>query len=214
MSYPSAPHVETDFSKITRLVNDYPFAHIFTGEGSSGRVTRLPFVCDVHQDEFVTLRAHMDRKNPQAALIDGANVLIAFSGPNTYVSPNWRSDRSRAATWDYTAVHVWGRATVCSEAEFFAALITDLAATAEEKHEAVSKGKRWSFDQAPKAYVERLRPYVVGFEVKVTSIEAISKLHQDFPAKEALSVAEHLSRSGFEDSRCIADLIREKNSRI
>jgi len=212
MSYPPKPHVEHDSARIDALIKAYPFAHIFSGTGTNQRVTRLPFVHDKEDAGFGRLRAHMDANNPQAAHLDGGEVLIAFAGPHAYVSPNWRGDRTRGATWDYTAVHVWGRARLRQERGFFAELIRDLAAPREAQYEALSAHPRWTFEDAPEAYVDRLFPHLKAFEVEITHIEAISKLHQDFAPRDALMVADHLANSADEGGRKIADLIREKTA--
>ncbi|WP_262692846.1 FMN-binding negative transcriptional regulator [Kordiimonas aestuarii] len=210
MAYPPKPHVEHDWGCITRLVADAPFAHIFSGAAGSQRVTRLPFVFDDHGDGTGTLRAHMDANNPQCAQLDGGDMLVAFSGPHAYVSPNWRGDRARGATWDYTAVHMWGRACIRQERAFFASLIRDLAAPPEHRYQALSEHPQWTLEDAPEAYVDRLFPHLTGFEIKVTRVEAISKVHQDFPPKDALLVADHLAQSQDEGGRLIAEVIREK----
>lgn len=212
MTYPPKPHVEHDGARIAALISAYPFAHIFSGTGPDQRVTRLPFVHDTIGEGFGRLRAHMDANNPQAAHLDGGDVLVAFSGPHAYVSPNWRSDRTRGATWDYTAVHVWGRTRLRQERSFFAELIRDLAAPREVEHENLTEHPHWTFEDAPEAYVDRLFPHLKAFEVEITHVEAISKLHQDFAPRDALMVADHLANSTDEDGRRIAALIREKTA--
>lgn len=211
MTYPPKPHRELDAARISAHIRAYPFAHIFSGTGTDQRVTRLPFAYD-GDGEGGLLRGHMDANNPQANHLDGGEVLIAFSGPNAYVSPNWRSDRTRGATWDYTAVHVWGRVRLRQERAFFAQLINDLSAPLEERFEALSPHPRWSFADAPEAYVDRLFPHLRGFEVEITRIEAITKVHQDFAPKDAYLVADHLAESPEEGGRQIAALIREKTA--
>ncbi|WP_420430326.1 FMN-binding negative transcriptional regulator [Kordiimonas sp.] len=212
MSYPSIPHREEDWSRITGLIKAYPFAHLFTGSGTRARVTRLPFAFDDTGEGGGSLRAHMDARNPQVSALDDTDVLVAFSGPDAYVSPNWRNDRSRGATWDYTAVHIWGRAVIRRDRDFFATLIRDLAAPAEEKYQSLSDAPTWTFEDAPEDYVNRLLPHLVGFEITITRVEAISKLHQDFAPKDALRVADHLAQSPNEDGRTIASLIRAKTA--
>lgn len=210
MVYPPRPHQEHDPAKIEGLIRAFPFAHFFTGENGALRVTRLPFAVNVEAGEVRRLRAHMNAHNPQSHALNGAEALVAFSGPDTYVSPNWRTAADRGATWDYTAVHVWGRVRVRGDREFFERLIGDLAAAAEARFRGLSEKPDWSMKNVTDEYVERLRPQLCAFEVEVSRVEAISKLHQDFPEADARGVAGHLARSAHENSRTVGALISER----
>lgn len=210
MVYPPKWSREQDPGEIEGLIRDFPFAHFFTAEKGALCVTRLPFVLDVEAGEVRRLRAHMNAHNPQGHALDGAEALVAFSGPDSYVSPNWRMAADRGATWDYTAVHVWGRARVREDREFFERLINDLAANAEARFQGLSEKPDWSMKNVTDEYVERLRPQLCAFEVEVSRIEAISKLHQNFPEEDARGVAEHLARSAHEKSRTVGALISQR----
>ncbi len=210
MAYPPRPHHEHDRAKIEGLLRACPFAHFITGGEGGLRVTRLPFAVDVEAGEVRRLRAHMNAANPQCNALDDAEALVAFSGPDSYVSPNWRTAQDHAGTWDYTAVHVWGRVRVREDRAFFDTLINDLAAAAEARFQGLSEKPAWSIEGVTDDYVERLRPRLRAFEIEVSRIEAISKLHQDFPEADARSVAEHLARSGHEASRAVSAAISQR----
>ena len=210
MAYPPRPHQEHDPEKIEALIRTFPFAHFFTGEQGALRVTRLPFAADIDGDEITSLRAHMNAANPQSFSLNGAEALVAFSGPDSYVSPNWRTAADRGATWDYTAVHLWGRVRVREDRGFFEQLIGDLAAVAEANYRGLSSKPDWSMKNVTDDYVERLRPKLCAFEIEVSRVEAISKLHQNFPEADARGVSEHLMRSADEKSRAVGALIAKR----
>lgn len=212
MVYPPQPHRERDPERIEALARAFPFAHFFTAVGGEQRVTRLPFAIDTEDGEIRRLRAHMNAHNPQCRTLDAADALVAFPGPDSYVSPNWRTAADRGATWDYTAVHVWGRVRVRRDRAFFDSLIGDLAAAAEARFQGLSEKPAWSMKNVTDAYVERLRPQLCAFEIDVARIEAISKLHQNFPEQDARGVAEHLACSGHASSRAVGALIAERFS--
>ncbi len=212
MAYPPKPHLETDPAKIVALVRSRPFAHFFTA-GAGLRVTRIPFAAEIENGEIKRLRAHLQATNPQCAALDGAEALVAFSGPDSYVSPNWRTASDRGATWDYTAVHVWGRARVRNDRAFFDQLIGDLAAAAEARVRGLSDKPEWSMKNVTDDYVERLRPQLCAFEFDVTKVEAIAKLHRNFPDADARSVAAHLAGSPHEDARAIGAMIEQRLER-
>lgn len=207
MSYPPEWRRTEDESAIRELVAEFPFAHLFTAEGGL-RATRIPFVADFEEGRLVRLRGHLNGSNPQAKVVGTAELLIVFSGPHSYVSPNWRTDRQRAATFDYEEVRVRGRATIEPEQDFFVALVDDLARQIEPQYAEIGDYPVWQSAMAPDGYLERLFPFIVAFSVRVEDVEMISKLHQPFPVEDRRSIAEHLSRSSRSDSRTIAERIR------
>jgi len=203
MTYPPKAHSRVSDKEVCNLVMAHPFAHLFTHTEHGSRVTRVPFAFDQHNGKLTTLRGHINAQNPQAEGLEGQEVLVAFSGPDTYVSPNWRTSRDRAATWDYQAVHVWGRVRLHPDRAFFDRLINDLAESAEIEHSALCPAQKWSLNDAPSTYVRRLFPHVRAFEVSVNKIEAISKLHQDYSRADRERISDHLVQSEKEASRGI-----------
>ena len=61
---------------------------------------------------------------------------------------------------------------------------------------------------AERAHLERQVTRVTPFLVEIDRIDAIAKLHQNFPEADRLSVAEHLSRSRRDEVRAVAAKIR------
>jgi transcriptional regulator len=190
------------------LAQAHPFAHLFSAH-SGLRATRAAFVTDVEEGRMTRLRAHVNGQNPLAANLDGASVLVVFSGPSTYVSPHWRMQPTRGGTFDYEEVQVRGTVRVVAEKDFFCRLIDDLSALIEPQYAEVGDYPVWQTSMAPEGYIDRLFPHVTPFIVDVEAVSAISKLHQPFPLEDRLSVAEHLERSSRDDSRAIAAKIRK-----
>lgn len=208
MTYPPQWRVE-DPGAARALMQAHPFAHLFSARGGL-RATRVPFVTDAEAGALTRLRAHLNAQNPQAVELDGAPVLVVFSGPSTYVSPHWRVAPTRGGTYDYEEVRVHGTARVTAEIGFFRRLIDDLSALIEPQYAEVGDYPVWQTSMAPEGYVERLFPHVTPFIVHVETVEMISKLHQPFPEADRRSVAEHLSRSRRDDARAIAEKIRQQ----
>ena len=210
MVYPPNWRQENDPVKIEELIRAHPFAHFFTNVKNFQRVTRLPFAVDAKEGEIRRLRAHMNMQNPQCADLDRSDALIAFSGPDSYVSPNWRTVSDRGATWDYTAVHVWGHVRTRNDRAFFDQLINDLAAAQERQFQGVSDKPDWSMTDLAEDYIESRRAQICAFEVEVSRVEGVAKLHQNFPQEDARSVADHLAKTGREKSKAISQLITQR----
>lgn len=208
MSYPPSPHRETNMAATLQLMQEHPFAHLFSAH-TGLHSTRIPFVTDCEKNCPVRLRGHVNALNPQAQGLDASPVLVAFSGPSTYVSPSWRVDKSRGGTYDYQEVIVRGTARVVEGIEFFKAMIDDLTALIEPQYAEVGDAPVWQTSKATPGYIERLVPHITQFVVEIEHCEMISKLHQQFSKEDQLSVADHLDRCHRDDARAIARKIRQ-----
>lgn len=186
---------------------EHPFAHLFSTTAGLG-ATRVPVIADLVDAVPVRLRGHLNGHNPQAAGLDGASVLVVFSGPSTYVSPHWRVSATRGGTYDYEEVQVHGVARVVHTLDFFRRLVDDLSALIEPQYADVGDYPVWQTAMAPPGYVERLLPQVTPFAIEIASVRTISKLHQHFPLEDRRCIAAHLARSRREDARSIAEKIR------
>ncbi len=207
MSYPPEWRIAENIDAAYALMREHPFALLTTAHGGL-HSTRTPFIADVAEGKLTHLRAHVNARNPQAEQLHGQDALVIFDGPASYVSPNWRTDRTRAATYDYEQVQVRGIAHLVDDIGFFRRLIDDLAAQIEPQYSEVGAYPTWQTAMSPQGYVERLFPAIVAFKIEVTSIRMISKLHQTFPEADRRSIADHLDRSHREGSRAIAAKIR------
>lgn len=207
MTYPPTEYRVTDPKAAIALMREHPFAHVLTAHRGLC-VTRLPVLADVEDGRAVRLRGHFDARNPQAGELDGAPILVAFSGAAAYVSPNWRADKTKGGTYDYEEVQVHGRARAVHDVVFFTQLIDDLSTLLESQHTEIGDYATWQTPMAPRGHLERQVTLVTPFVVEIDRIDAISKLHQNFPDADRLSVAEHLSRSRRDEVRALAAKIR------
>lgn len=208
MSYPPEWRV-ADADAAAALMRENPFAHLITAHAGL-HSTRIPIIADMADSRPLRLRGHLNARNPQAVALDGREALVTFDGPATYVSPHWRSDLSRAATYDYEEVQLTGVVRVVGDIEFFRRLVDDLAALIEPQHADVGDYPVWRSAMSPQGYVERLFPAITAFEIEVRSVAMISKLHQAFPEADRRRIADHLARSRREQSRMIAEKIRRQ----
>ncbi|MFT3706926.1 MAG: FMN-binding negative transcriptional regulator [Archangium sp.] len=207
MEYPPREYLVQDPAVGLELIRTRPFAHVITSHGGL-RSTRVPVLADSENGRIVRLRAHFDARNPQAKNLEGQPVLVSFSGPAAYVSPNWRADKTKGGTYDYQEVQVRGRARVMSDGGFFRQLVDDLSQSIEPQHSEIADFPVWRALHAPPGHIERQSQYVVAFVIEVESVETIAKLHQGLSEADRRSVIAHLARSRRDDVRAIAALIQ------
>ena len=60
--------------------------------------------------DATSIDMHLVRSNPIArALTEPREALLAVTGPDGYVSPDWYGAEDQVPTWNYIAVHLTGR---------------------------------------------------------------------------------------------------------
>ena len=100
-------------------MNELFECHHFIKEYSFGIIinttltgSHLPFILNKSEGEFGTLYAHCARANPHYKEFENNEVLIIFNGPHSYISPAWYAQSPAVPTWNYAAVHAYGKVTL------------------------------------------------------------------------------------------------------
>lgn len=163
-------------------------------------VSHLPFLLDRDSN---TLVGHMARANPQWQQLADQTALCVFAGPHAYVSPTWYEAENTVPTWNYVAVHAYGRVQ----------LVEDTAALLDIVRQSVNVYERgmpepWTLGENS-TFLERLAQQIVGFRIVIERIEGKWKLNQNHPAERRAKVARALGERPDENSRAIAELMAE-----
>lgn len=166
--------------------------------------SHLPFVFDPARTTNGTLYAHMARANPQSAAIGNDDeAMVIFNGPHAYISPSWYVDRATAPTWDYVAVHCYGKTIRHDDAEARANIVR-LIDVVEAPME-----KPWSIDELREDEVQSMLRNIVSFEIPIERIDAKFKVNQgEKPDRNRAALAE-LERQGADE---LARYLREYNN--
>jgi transcriptional regulator len=176
--------------------------------------THLPLLLDETRGEYGTLTGHISRANVQWRETDAnAEALIIFLGLDSYVSPNWypaKQETGRVVpTWNYAAIHAYGRITFIEDPEWLRAMVSDLT----KKHEA-SFPAPWQVTDAPAVYIDSQLKAIVGFEFQIVRLEGKQKFNQNRSVEDRLGVIEGLRE--LEDGRKtqVAELMEGIESRL
>lgn len=197
------PHfAEFDPDTLHAFVERYSFGLLVTDVGGEPFATHLPFLLDRAAGPHGTLLGHVARANPQWQGLGGRPALAVFSGPHAYVSPTWYEAENVVPTWNYTAVHAYGRAELVEDR----VELLELVRRTTDFYEAVMP-RPWALD-ADSVFVDRLLPQIVGFRIPVERLEGKFKLNQNHPPARREKVARALEASGGADAREVAGLMR------
>ena len=175
--------------------------------------THLPLLLDETKGEYGTLTGHVSRANLQWRETDTkAEALLIFLGPDAYVSPNWypaKQETGRVVpTWNYAAIHAYGRLTFYEDPEWLRTMVTELT----QRHEA-SFPAPWKVTDAPAVYIDSQLKAIVGFEFRILRLEGKQKFNQNRSVEDRLGVIAGLRESGDERKTEVAELMEDIESR-
>jgi transcriptional regulator len=151
---------------------------------------------------------HLARSNPIARATLPTPALIAISGPDAYVSPDWYGPHElvpdQVPTWNYVAVHLRG----VLEALPDEALRPQADALSAE-HEGRITGKRpWTSAKMGEGAMPRMMRMILPFRFRVLSVDGTWKLNQNKSAEIRARAASALA-GGDAGAQAIAALMRE-----
>ena len=101
-------------------------------------------------------------------------------------------------TWNYLAVHLYGKAKLIDDKKQVHQIVLDLS-DINEKH----REDPWIPD-----YDEHMLEAIVGFEIKVKKVEAKTKLSQNKTDGDRKGMIKALSASSYENDLAIAHLMK------
>ena len=111
------PHfANRDLDQLHAAIERYSFALIVSREGEQLAGSHLPLLLDRQAGPQGTLWGHFARANSQWREAGGQQVLVVFSGPHAYISPQWYEAERVVPTWNYVAVHAYGRLELVEDA--------------------------------------------------------------------------------------------------
>jgi transcriptional regulator len=159
----------------------------------------IPFVVHRGEGPFGTLYAHTARADPIAAALDGTTELLAvFQGPSAYIRSRWYANPG-LPTYNFIAVHVYGRATPLSERDAVLAHLAELV----HAHEA-SYRDEFRIAEVGADYVRPLLEHIAPFSLRIERIEGKVKLSQNRAAGDRAAVIRALRERGGDDDHAVA----------
>lgn len=189
---------EPDCKKLHDFVEAHSFGLLVTQSGQTSLASHLPFLLDRQAGPQGTLVGHLARANSQWDQVGGDEVLAIFSGPHAYISPTWYAEDLVVPTWNYIAVHVYGRVTWIDDPTELLAIVKDSVQFYEQ-----SLPQPWQFD-APPDFIDKLLKQIVGFRIEITRMEGKWKLNQNHPPERRERVIQALSQRLDDNSQGIA----------
>ncbi len=198
---------QTDLDRLKSIIVEYPFATLVTLSDNGLEADHIPFVLS-HVQGADYLQGHIAKVNPVWQHVqDHSEVLVIFSGPNCYVSPNHYPTKKEhgkvVPTWNYIVVHVKGVISFIHDPGWNLKNVTDLTNQFESE-----LPEPWAVTDAPESFIQRMLPAIVGVQIEIHSIKGQWKLSQNQPEQNRQGVIAGLAEHVDQASRDIAGWVK------
>jgi transcriptional regulator len=178
---------ETDEGKLLAFMQAHSFAVLASAQNNNVRATHLPFIVE-KRDSKIYLVSHLAKANPQWAEF-GNELLIVFQGPHGYVSPSHYEKEQNVPTWNYIAVHAYGKASIIEEPAEAIQVLEKTILNYEAGYFEQWKG-------LSDVYKSNMIKGIVAFEIEVLKLEGKYKLSQNKTGNERKAIANTFAKSG------------------
>ena len=160
------------------------------------------------------ISARIDRL-PAVATVWRLVALLSIGGffelydlfQTAYISPGFYPTKAEhgkvVPTWNYLAVHAYGKAQVFTDAERLLTVVSGLT----ERHEN-GRAQPWAVTDAPADYIGGMLKAIVGFALPIQRLEGKRKLSQNRSAADQAGVRDGLAASEDLHDQTLAHLIR------
>ncbi|AKS47611.1 negative transcriptional regulator, PaiB family [Octadecabacter temperatus] len=200
--HPNPTYRRTPEDRAIAFVRERSFGQI-TAMGPDGLLaSHVPVLLS---DNATTLDMHLVRSNPIArALSEPLTVLLAITGPDGYVSPDWYGADDQVPTWNYVSVHIQGTLEKLDQD-----MIRDVLDRQSALFENQLPKPAWTTQKMTPDVLDKMMRQIVPCRLTITDIQSTFKLNQNKPDDVRLRAADEMAQSGIGmETNALADLMR------
>jgi transcriptional regulator len=207
------PHFRVDdVAELHAAIRAFPLATLVTDGPNGLTANHVPMLLDADAGPHGALLAHVARANAQWRDLErGVETLAIFCGPNAYVTPSWYATKRETGavvpTWNYIAVHAYGRPRTFDDPERLRTLVERLTA-----HHEAERAEPWAVGDAPPAYIAGQLRGIVGIELRIERLVGKWKLSQNRGEADRDGVADGLAASPAPRARAVAEAMRDRGT--
>jgi transcriptional regulator len=191
----------TDKDEILGFMRSYSFATIICAKDNYPVATHLPFVIE-ENDHQIILSSHFAKANTQWQHLTGQDVLVIFAEPHAYISPSHYDTALNVPTWNYVAVHAYGKGEIIKEPDSAFALLDTMIKSFEPDYKA-----QW--DSLPADFRQKMLNGIVAFKIVVTDLQAKKKLSQNRKEAERNRIIAAFEHSHHAQEQSIGELMKQ-----
>lgn len=157
------------------------------------------------ENNQIRILGHVSASNLQwKSFEENESSLAIFQGSHAYISPSLYEEKQSVPTWNYSAVHVYGKIRIITGSEEKSQILEKMIQDYEPDYL-----DQWQ--NFPNEYKEKMLKGIVAFEIAATKLEGKFKLSQNKTMTDQKNVANHLLKS---ESEVISDVGKTMKNRL
>ncbi|MEZ5346319.1 MAG: FMN-binding negative transcriptional regulator [Pyrinomonadaceae bacterium] len=193
---------EEDEETLIAFMREFNFATVVTAENEVPTATHLPFIIEKRDDKLVLL-AHLAKGNPHWKEFKDDKILVIFQEPHAYISPLLYGEKGNVPTWNYVAVHAYGKIKLLQTPEENLQFLEKMVEAFDPDY------FKTDWNEIAGGIKLNMAKGVIAFEIEVTDLQGKKKLNQNKPGKTAENVIEAFSKSSDNNERLISRFMKE-----
>ena len=178
---------QPDKNTLIKYMREFPFGILVTAENNVPWATHIPFVVE-EENNSIVLYTHISAANPQGKQLSNAKVLAIFREPHAYISPSLYNHAKNVPTWNYIAVHAYGKVELIEEK-------SELIALLEKMINQQDPAYMEQFKKLPEEYLDDMLKGIIGFKIVIEDLYGKEKLNQNKTEEAIERIGKHLSKS-------------------
>lgn len=195
----------SDLEEIKEFIQHNSFATIVSIRKGKPIAAHIPVLLKKIEDDYY-LTGHLAYGNPLWKTFEEVqDILVIFNGPHAYISSSWY-EHENVPTWNYQAVHVYGKASLIEGI----ALEQDLTSLLEKYESFRENPVLW--DKLSPELLQQEMKGIKGFKIKVEEVQAAYKLSQNRNASDYANIIKELYKEENPHADAVAEAMK-KNRR-
>lgn len=189
--HPNPAFRKTEKPQNLAFARDRSFGALSINADDGPLIAHVPFQLS---EDGAYLEAHLVRSNPIARALKGSQkAVVAVSGGDGYISPDWYGTENLVPTWNYVAVHLRGVLRLLPDD----ALRGILERLSENMEARLLPKPIWKIDKVSDEALAKMMRQIVPIAMDVETVDGTWKLAQNKPEEARLAAADALAQTGF-----------------
>ena len=197
---------EQDIAIVHAMIRESRLANLVTVSALGMIASPIPMILEAGEGKHGVLYGHVAKANPQCRSAPTGEALAIFMGPDAYISPSYYQTKRETGkvvpTWNYLAVHAYGRVEFFHEADRLLRVVSALTTRHEQ-----AMAAPWKVTDAPSDFIAAQLKGIVGIRLEISRLEGKRKLSQNRNEADRAGVVAGLGASDDPGDRAIASLI-------
>ncbi len=200
--HPNPAFRKADTAKNIAFARGRGFGTLAVNADKGPLIAHVPFAL---AEDGQSADLHLVRSNPILQLLETPKpAVIAVTGPDAYISPDWYAVDDQVPTWNYVAVHLRGTLERLPQ-DTMHDMLDHQSAHFEDQ---LAK-PAWTTAKMTPEVLERMMRQIVPCRMTITAIDGTWKLNQNKPDDVRLRAADKVETSTMgSETQTLAHLMR------